>query len=57
MAQTQAETYKDGSITAADLATSSVTETKLQDGSVSRAKLADAMKPGPFTTRGFNSPV
>jgi hypothetical protein len=57
MSQTQAEFYKDGTITAADLATNSVTETKVQDGAISRAKLADAVKPTPFTTRGFDLPL
>jgi hypothetical protein len=57
MSQTQAEFYKDGTISAADLAANSVTETKIQDGSVTREKLADSVKPAPFTTRGFNIPL
>ena len=57
MAQTQAELYKDSTITSDDLATNSVTTIKMQDGAVTRAKLADEMKPAPFTTRGFNDPV
>jgi hypothetical protein len=57
MSQTQAETIKDGTIVAADLADSAVTAAKLQDGAVTRAKLADSVKPEPFTTRGFNIPL
>lgn len=57
MAQTQAELYKDLTITADDLASNSVTTPKIQDGSITRAKLADEMKPAPFTTRGFNDPI
>lgn len=57
MSQTQAEFYKDGTIAAADLAANSVTETKIQDGAVTSAKLADSVKPAPFTTRGFNLPI
>jgi hypothetical protein len=57
MSQTQAETFKDGTIVTTDLADSSVTTSKIQDGAVTRAKLADSVKPEPFTTRGFNIPL
>jgi hypothetical protein len=57
MSQTQAETFKDGTIVAADLADNAVTTTKIQNGAVSREKLADSLKPSPFTARGFNIPV
>jgi hypothetical protein len=57
MSQTQAEFYKDGTIVAADLSSNAVTETKIQDGAVSKNKLADSAKPAPFTTRGFNIPI
>lgn len=57
MAQTQAEIYKDGTIVAADIASNAVTESKIQDTAVSRAKLADSVKPTPFTNRGFNIPL
>lgn len=57
MSQTQAETIKDGTIVTADLADSAVTVTKIQDDSVTREKLADSVKPEPFTTRGFNIPL
>ena len=57
MSQTQAETIKDGTIVATDLADNAVTTNKIQDGAVTRAKLADSVKPSPFTTRGFNIPV
>jgi hypothetical protein len=57
MSQTQAETFKDGTVNTVDLADSAVTSSKIQDGAVSRAELADDVKPSPFTTRGFNIPV
>lgn len=57
MSQTQAEIYKDTSIVEADIANNAVTTPKLQNGAVTRAKLADSVKPAPFTTRGFNDPV
>jgi hypothetical protein len=57
MSQTQAESIKDGSIVANDLATDSVITSKIQNGAVTRDKLADLVKPTPFTTRGFNIPL
>jgi hypothetical protein len=57
MSQTQAETIKDGTIAANDFANNAVTTSKIQNASVTRAKLADEVKPAPFTTRGFNIPV
>ena len=57
MSRTQAETYKDGSILSVDLADSAVITSKIQDGAVTREKLADEVKPSPFTTRGFNIPL
>jgi hypothetical protein len=57
MSKTQAEIYKDGSITSSDLSINSVTTEKIQDESVTREKLADSVKPSPFTTRGFNLPI
>lgn len=57
MSQTQAETFKDGTIVAADLADNAVATSKIQDGAVTYAKLADEVKPTPFTTRGFNIPL
>jgi hypothetical protein len=57
MSQTQAENIKDGSVVAADLATDSVITSKVQNGAITRDKLADSVKPEPFTTRGFNIPL
>lgn len=57
MAQTQAEIYKDTSIAEADIANNAVSTAKIQDGATTRSKLANAVKPAPFTTRGFNDPV
>jgi hypothetical protein len=57
MSQTQAETFKDGTIITADIADSAVTSSKIQDGAVTRVELADEVKPAPFTTRGFNIPL
>jgi hypothetical protein len=54
MSQTQAEIIKDGVVTSGDLATNSVTTTKIQNSAVTIEKLADSVKPPPFTTRGFN---
>lgn len=57
MSRTQAEIYKDTSIVEADIANNAVSTAKIQDGATTRAKLADSVKPAPFTTRGFNDPV
>jgi hypothetical protein len=57
MSQSQAEIYKDISIVSADIANNAVTTTKIQDSAITRAKLADEVKPTPFTTRGFNIPL
>jgi hypothetical protein len=57
MSQTQAETIKDGIIIAEDLADNAVSTSKVQNGAVTMEKLADSVKPSPFTTRGFNIPV
>jgi hypothetical protein len=57
MSQTQAEIIKDGSVVAADLATDSIITSKVQNGAITRDKLADSVKPEPFTTRGFNIPL
>ena len=54
MSQTQAEIIKDGVVTSGDLATNSVTTSKIQNSAVTIEKLADYVKPPPFTTRGFN---
>ena len=57
MSQTQAETIKDGTIVTDDLADNVATTNKIQDGAVTYVKLADSVKPEPFTTRGFNNPL
>jgi hypothetical protein len=54
MAQTQAEIIKDASINTVDLNDNSVSTGKVQNGAITREKLADSVKPVPFTTRGFN---
>ncbi len=57
MSQTQAEIFKDASIINADLVDNAVSTSKIQDGSITREKLSDSVKPEPFTTRGFNIPL
>ena len=54
MSQTQAEIIKDASINTVDLIDNSVSTSKVQNGAITREKLADPVKPVPFTTRGFN---
>ena len=57
MSKTQAEIYKDSTITENDLVTDSVTTPKIKDENVTRSKLSNDVKPSPFTTRGFNLPI
>ena len=57
MSRTQSEIYKDSSITSNDLATNSVTETKIMDEAVTMSKLKKSVRPQPFSTRGFNLPI
>jgi len=57
MSKTQAEIYKDSSITSSDLANNSVTTEKVQDGAIIKTKLTTSIRPTPFTTRGFNIPL
>jgi hypothetical protein len=57
MSQTQAEIYKDSSITVSDLANNSVTTEKVEDSAITRTKLTTSIRPTPFTTRGFNIPL
>lgn len=57
MAQTQAEIFRDGYIDSEDIAADAITTEKIDTGAVTKEKLADSVKPEPFTTRGFNIPL
>ena len=57
MSQTQAEIIKDASINNADIVDNAVSTSKIQNGSITREKLSDSVKPEPFTAKGFSIPL